>query len=405
MKIVINPIDKILLSLLSKHLFDSNEEIDLEGVDLKELFKEAKHQTIVAMTFDKLPKTAAKIDTETYVSWQTMSFTIMKGTLKNNFNNAELTKLLKENNIDHCTIKGYTSAYYYPNPTLRQMGDIDFLINPEDSEKTINVLVKNGFNVVECEEHDFHIGLAKNKAYYEMHTNVTHLPEDKQHLFKYLDNALTSKRVVNASGGEIYILDEVHHGITMLLHMQRHMTEGSGIGLRHLADWAVFVNSIENDCWIEKFETVLKAMGLWKFAKAISMSCAIYLKMPKKQWFENTDIELSENLIYDIIQSGNFGRKEAKERYQQKMFNNQKYKDKNAVSRFILTVRDNIFIWSPFYENHKWLLPIGFISYCFRILIQILFKNKRIKIFKIYSDGKKQYDTYSKLDFFEEDKT
>ncbi len=403
MHINIDKTNTILLQLLAKHLFKCDDDIDFNGIVLKELFLEAKHQTIIAMTFDALPKSVANIDTETYVNWQTLSFAIMKKTLKNNFDNAELTKLLKANNIEHCTIKGYTSASFYPNPTLRQMGDIDFLINKSDAEKTMKLLVDNDFNVVENENHDFHVGFSKNKTYYEMHTSVTHLPKDKQHLFKYLEDALTTKKSTNTSCGEIYILDKLYHGITMLLHLQRHMTEGTGIGLRHLADWAVFVNSIESDDWRAVFESTLKAMGLWKFAKTLSMTCSIYLKMPKKQWFLDADIELAENLICDIIKSGNFGRKDSNDRYQQRMFNNQKYKNKSTVSRFLLTTRDNIYIWSPFYKKHTWLLPVGFITYSFRILTQILFKNKRINISKIYSEGKKQYDTYSQLNFFEQE--
>lgn len=401
MSVAINSTDNLLLQLLAKHLFDSNETINLEGTSLKELFEASKTQTVIAIAFDALPSEASKIDTESYIQWQALTYAVIQNSINNNHANVNLTKLLEQNGIKHCTIKGYTSASYYPEPSLRQMGDIDFLIKKEDSKRTEQLLLKNGFKFVE-NEHDFHVGFNKNKISYEMHTRVSRLPQDKQHLFKYLEDAVDESRRINTKCGEIIILNELHHGITMLLHMQRHMIEGSGIGLRHLADWAVFANSFENEEWVRIFENTLKKMGLWKFAKTLSKACSIYLKMPEKEWFCDADKMLSENLMYDIMQSGNFGRRETEERFQQKMFHNQKYKDRSIIARFFLSVVDNVCLWAPFYKKYKFFLPFGIVVYSVRIISQILFKKKKLNIYKLYKNGNEQYNTYVQLDLFVE---
>ena len=43
---------------------------------------------------------------------------------------AELTSILQ--GIPFVTMKGYASAYYYPQPIRRTMGDVDFLVHPSD---------------------------------------------------------------------------------------------------------------------------------------------------------------------------------------------------------------------------------------------------------------------------------
>ena len=43
---------------------------------------------------------------------------------------AELTGILS--GISFITFKGYASAYYYPQPIYRPMGDVDFIVSPEN---------------------------------------------------------------------------------------------------------------------------------------------------------------------------------------------------------------------------------------------------------------------------------
>ena len=58
--------------------------------------------------------------------------------------------------------------------------------------------------------------------------------------------------------------------------MISHMTSES-IGLRHLCDWAVFVNSISNNEFVGLFSENLKSFGLWKFAQIMTATSEKYL--------------------------------------------------------------------------------------------------------------------------------
>lgn len=392
---------KVLLQIISKDLFGFNSIINLSSVELSKLYKEAKDQTVIAMAFNSLPESASRLDAQTYLMWQGTAFSLMRQALNNNLANATLTKLFDDNGIEHSTIKGYTSASFYKNPTHRQMGDIDFLIREEDVEKATELLVANGYERFE-DDHDLHIGFKKNGLIYELHTAVTSVPEGKEYILDSLNDVIEKAVYVNSSCGRIKVPSALHHGIIMLMHMQRHIIISSGIGIRHLADWAVFVNHFENDEWVGIFEKPLKKIGLWKFAKVISKAAEIYLKLPPKPWFSDEDASLANSLAKEIFTSGNFGVKN-ETNAQEQVFYKHSEQGKGKLSRIFGGITRKVYSWAPFYKRNKFLLPIGYVAYCLRIAFQMIFENKKLNFFKIVKKGNEQYETYSKLKFFEEE--
>lgn len=393
---------EILLKLLANDLFGAGGQIKLDGISLKELFEEAKAQTVIGIAFNSLPSSAKEIDENTYLLWQQTAFAIMQKTLNNNLANVKLTELLLKNDIKHATIKGYASAHFYPKPSLRQMGDIDFLVNKGDVDRASKLLLENGFSYGH-EANQIHIDFRKNKMSYEMHTSVTAVPAGKEFVLEAFDDLIDSANQVNSICGKIVIPSLYHHGVTMLTHMQRHMVNGSGIGLRHLCDWAVFVNSIDNDEWIGVFEERLKSIGLWRFAKAISKTASIYIKLPEKKWFEDVEDDLAKALIYDIFDGGNFGRK-SDTRGMQQVFIDREHYDRNLIVRFFGGITKRVCKRFPFFGKYKFLLPVGYIMYAFVVLYRITFGKRHFNPIEVFKKGNEQFDTYTKLAFFQEEK-
>lgn len=55
---------------------------------------------------------------------------------------AQLTETLS--GIPFTTFKGYASAYYYPKPSYRPMGDVDFITAPEYYEEAVKRHIDSG---------------------------------------------------------------------------------------------------------------------------------------------------------------------------------------------------------------------------------------------------------------------
>ena len=68
------------------------------------------------------------------------------------------------------------------------------------------------------------------------------------------------------SDAAFYVPSTFHHGIVLLLHTISHISS-TGVGLRHLCDWLVFVESLTEDKFIEMFSGPLQDMGILTFAK------------------------------------------------------------------------------------------------------------------------------------------
>lgn len=64
-------------------------------------------------------------------------------------------------------------------------------------------------------------------------------------------------------------------------------------------------------------------------------------------------------------------------------------------------MRDRVYQWSPFYQTHKWLFPIGLVAYAARIGWQMLFARKKIRLGSLYKHAKEQQSIYERLNIFE----
>jgi len=101
-----------------------------------------------------------------------------------------------------------------------------------------------------------------------------------------------------------------HEGLILLLHMQHHML-GEGFGLRHLCDWAFFVEETgDQSFWNELLLPLLKEIGLFYYAAVLTKTCARYLGSSCPDWAANAEDDLCREVLEDILSGGNFGRKD-----------------------------------------------------------------------------------------------
>ena len=146
-------------------------------------------------------------------------------------------------NIPYVIIKGYASAYYYREPYLRSMGDVDFLIHPEDMSKVDAILRQNGF--VFNHETELHKCYEKNGIVFEAHKTVNGIPQTYRHEKEFVCSIFDTSRTISCQSGNMIIPDDYHEGLICLFHIVEHLIS-TGIGVRHLCDWACYISHIDN---------------------------------------------------------------------------------------------------------------------------------------------------------------
>lgn len=391
---------QVMLRLLAQALFGAQAEPLPKDLNLAALYELCKTHSVLGIVFDVLPPSAAQIAPNVYENWQTKAFGIARRNMSYQHMDCELHRLLTAAGIPHCTIKGTAAASYYPNSMLRQMGDIDFIVAPEDLARTRHLLTRNGYAGT-GHRHRFHESFVKDGMTYELHFSVSLVPEGKEAVLRLVDQLIPTGRLYQTDSGELSIPDAFHHGMVLLLHMQRHMIGNSGLGMRHLCDWLVFVDSMTDAEFRELFEEKLRSVGLWHFAQVLSRVGCRYFGMAHRPWMGNPDAQIEDELM-QLLDSGNFGASDA-QRAQEELFLRRKGNQQSAVSAFFASCTHKVYVWAPFYETHQWLLPVGYVGYGVRILWLIVTGKTKLHLRAAYRKGNARNSAIENLRLFRTD--
>ena len=303
----LNETQTVLLELLSKALFQ--KQVNIPDTDWKALYKEANTHKVFPCVFEV---SKAYVEDEALLA-KSAKFArhCVARTVAINYAHCELHRTLSAHHIPYVSFKGLASSLYYPQPELRTAGDVDFYVNPADFEACEAVLKENGYEWVE--DGGKHVVYQKNGEFLELHRTLNGIPDNAvgKQIETDVFGDLVQTAVAHRDGqGTVMLPDTFHHGVILLLHTLSHMMK-EGIGLRHLCDWAVFASSLSNEAFTALFETKLKAYGLWRFARVLSLCAVRYLGATKMAWQGEADETLLQNMMCDIMASGNFGEKDA----------------------------------------------------------------------------------------------
>ena len=286
-----NAMQEQLLSLLSHVLFDTPTAVTI-GPETEAEAKSQAVSTLIGTDYKTLSSNIRVINSH-----------------------AELTRVLA--GIPFTTFKGYASAFYYPVPINRPMGDVDFIVAPEYYPAAVERLEGAGWEKLGF-DHERHESFRKNKIEFELHTEIKGIPNGadgivsdsetaEEKVRTLLADLIETARAVQIQQGTVIIPDDFHHGLIMLLHVAGHMLNDGGVGLRHICDWAVYCHRVD----VERFRQQLESVGLWTFACQLTALCSKYLGLPEMDWVGEQDDGFLEALMEDVLAAGNFGTKEA----------------------------------------------------------------------------------------------
>ena len=308
--------ENLLLNLLARGLFCSERSFTPESADWAALFQEAAHHTVIPLVYDSLtPAERACIPAELSPQWQR---TVITTLWQNEQIAAEQRRILSLFPFPCVILKGSSSAMNYPKPELRCAGDIDLLLSPEHIEAAQTILSAQGYALSNPEnDGEGHLAMHRGPYIVELHRAPSGIPKSHtgDEIRAYFRNAERSACLRDV----LPVLPPDRRAVLLLVHKLDHVLT-SGLGLRQLCDWAVFVSrELSPALWTELTPT-LKRFGLYRFGLIVTRTCVDYLGLPLDAcpWCTDAPAELSAALMEDLLRSGNFGRKE--NRYGQRLF-------------------------------------------------------------------------------------
>ena len=393
-------IEQSLLDLLANNLFGCGRSVCVCAEEWGKIWQESYIQTVPLSVFANGIGNNVPADVATYARGEIGN--IVLSVSRRIGEHVFIHKLMNEADISYTIIKGFACSLYYSDPLLRLIGDVDFLVKPDDEARCADFLLDKGFKELKSTGENHRVFYYKG-CRYELHTEPAGIPEGEagEVVRKYLCDAVDKAKTQNTVFGQVKVPDEFHHGLIMLLHLAHHLN-GEGVGLRHLCDWAVFISRVGQKKFIELFEEPLRAMGLWHFACVLTKVCVDFLGC--SGWVVDDSLTaIAKDLLNDMLVGGNLGQKSDNRTHEALALSSEK-KNNGYFKNLLESANRIVYKNWAFCKKIKVLLPVGWLFFGLRYIFRSL-RGKRPKIaLKEIKDGVvKRKALNSRLHLFETD--
>lgn len=262
----------------------------------------------------------------------------------------------READIPVVVLKGAAAAAHYPQPNSRSMGDIDLIVPPDHFEQAFSLMERLGWeNDIELEINPRHAGFKKvGCPEVELHRYFSTCTNKQQAHFldQAIYDAIPRAEWTDVAGFSVPVLP-LENGLVLLAHVNQHL--GSGLGLRQILDWQMFVDvHLTDELWERGFQHAAQQVGMEKLAVTTTWLCRTYLGFQTSAtWFSDADAQLASDLLLYIMQRGNMGRKmERGARATRTVLHN--LRSPAAVVRYLY--EGGRAHWAPA-RKHAWLAP------------------------------------------------
>lgn len=282
------------------------------------------------------------------------------------FQNAlqEISARMEKAQINYVPLKGSVLKEYYPKFGMREMSDIDILIDADRAEDVKHIMEELGFTTIEFGADTHDVYHKEPVLSIEIHKSLpASLHEDlsKDYYRNY--------HVSHFSYEDFYIY--------LIVHEYKHYSR-SGTGLRSLIDTYVYTKSVPLDFAYIAGE--MKKLGLEEFEKTN--------RQLSEKLFEGKDLIAAEQEQLDyILSSGTYGT--IQHRIDNKLKKNNWNKIDYLAHRFFVPIRKDDKRYTtfakgyPLFYKHKILLPLLPFYRTIRAIISGRFKSEAKALKKV----------------------
>lgn len=271
--------------------------------NFEELFTLATEHQVVALIYSQIYN-FPNFPLELKNNWKRESLKInMFQTMKTN-RFLKLYQQLLDEGLKVIVVKGLICRNLYPQPELRDSNDEDMYVRKEDYQKTYDIFVKNGLQVVSEETDvttfiDMSCGLS-----IELHTEL--FSKESKAYGNYQDifvDAFEDATIHNIQGVNVYSLSYDKHLLFLILHFVKHFLHG-GVGIRQVLDIIMYSEAFDSKIHWEVLIQELQTLHVDTLIANLYTIAQVYFQYHNLH-FETTNEY--QDLLSDILDSGIFG--------------------------------------------------------------------------------------------------
>lgn len=306
---------KHTLGLLRAGLWEETPVFPEDSSDLNSMMSFAKMQSVPgilakAMLADKeyqnnLPK-EFRLKLKSLVVTNVMTYNNMTDVIK------KASKALNEAGIPHVLLKGHSLAVNYPFPEMRQCGDIDLYVGTENSLATHKVLSQIADRISPESDAKWgkHFSAHFGKIQIEVHRHTCdHFTKKTAAIYKAAaQKGLTEKlSQVELDGVQVNTPSTDFNAFYIFDHLFDHFLT-SGIGLRHLCDWMLFLHTHKDEIDLDYIHGLLKDMKLLEAWQVFGCVLVKHLGLPEEEFPFYAESDKADKVFSFVLSDGNFGK-------------------------------------------------------------------------------------------------
>lgn len=281
------------------------------SINGEELFHLALQQNVCSFLYPTLNKYREEIKLDELIMnrWKAATFAIASRQLKMLEGLKTIFDLFKSNGISVISLKGLALKQVYPQPTLRNMCDLDLFINEKDIQKSIELLCTQGYHPspknrpLNGSEWMHYIMEKPHSFSVELHRTLWH-PKimKKRNNQLWFDHIWKNVRQQEIEGIQYTALSPEDELINLVIHLARHLRSSSE-NIQQFCDIVLFIKTYWYMLDLEYINQTLKSMNLFTIYQFLLSTCYFFFGLSIPIDPNYLDKNKSEILMNDILGS------------------------------------------------------------------------------------------------------
>lgn len=279
------------------------------SINGEELFNLALQQNVSSFLYPTLNKHREYIilDEQFMHLWNETTLIMATRQISLIYGIRTILDLFNTNGIPAISLKGLVLKQLYPQPELRNMGDLDLFIDEINMQKSIELLATHGYhpNSYDLNNPEYmHIEMRKlGSISVELHRTLWHPTKMKKRNNQlWFDHIWANKRLLEIEGFQYTALSPEDELINLVVHLARHLMY-SRENLQQLCDIVLFINTYRHMLDLEYLDQTLISMDLFDFYQYLLLTCHLFFGLLIPDNLRNLDKNKSEMLMNDILSS------------------------------------------------------------------------------------------------------
>lgn len=303
-----NKVQETYLALLRAAIWDTDVQIDLHPDEVSKIVQLAAFQGTGPLVYDqllKMPDLEISAELRMQMKQQCMMSMMRQQVMMPILSKAWTA--LEEADIHPVLLKGLALAQYYPQPHLRQWGDIDLYVGQKQYHDACAVL-REAFPEAKHPKEEFeflkHYNFVFGDTVLEMHriSMAFAHPRDRKYYERLEEQYLTKEGPqIDLEGVTVTVPEDTFNVFFTFLHAWHHFIE-TGMNMKQVCDIAVMLHAKRNTIDIARLKEMLAKLHLMEVWRLIMNIIVNHLTLSQEEapFYSDACKERAE-LLFDRI--------------------------------------------------------------------------------------------------------